>query len=492
MQVRGKMCAATVAAVFAVGAFTGHAAAQAPVGTSGPDGEVVELLQELIRINTSNPPGNEALVAELLRARLAPLGFEVEVLPTPTPGKAHLIARLRAQNPTEKPLLMAGHADVVGVERELWKVDPFGGLVRGDDIIGRGAMDFKGGLAAFTVAAMRLARSKAALSRDVILLAEADEEGGDYGTSWLAKNHWPKIEAGISLNEGGWVLEDRAGTPRLMGITTVDKNSLSVTLRTRGTSTHSSRPLPDSAIDRLTRALNRIGRYETTPPELDPTARRYLRTWTSAFRGGSANYVRAYLRAEGPAARRRAARPLVRSEYGELFNGLIRTIFVPTIIEGGFRSNVLPGTAEATVNIRLLPGDGPRPAIAELRRVIGDAQVRVTPIARKGESVEEVLERFEERARLRPSRTGTDLYRSLVTQGGAQWPTAKPTPALFEAGTDAFPWRERGIPVYGVYPYPVSRSELTAMHGNGERISVKRLEEGTDMLSRVLREVAAR
>jgi acetylornithine deacetylase/succinyl-diaminopimelate desuccinylase-like protein len=140
------------------------------------------------------------------------------VLPTPTPGKAHLIARLRAANPTEKPLLLAGHADVVGVERELWNVDPFGGLVRGGDIIGRGSMDFKGGLAAFTVAAMRLARSKATLNRDVILLAEADEEGGDYGTSWLAKNHWPKIEAGISLNEGGWVLEDRAGTPRLMGV----------------------------------------------------------------------------------------------------------------------------------------------------------------------------------------------------------------------------------------------------------------------------------
>ena len=124
--------------------------------------------------------------------------------------------------------------------------------------------------------------------------------------------------------------------------------------------------------------------------------------------------------------------------------------------------------------------------------MIDDAQVRVAPIALKGESDEDVLKRFEERARLRPSRTGTDLYRSLITQGGAEWPTAKPTPALFEAGTDAYPWRQRGIPVYGVYPYPVSRSELTAMHGNGERISVKRLEEGTDMLSRVLREGAAR
>ena len=122
------------------------------------DSEVVSLLRDLVRVNTSNPPGNEALVAELLRPRLEALGFEVEIVPTPAPGKAHLIARLRATQPTEKPLLLAGHADVVGVERPLWTVDPFAGEIRAGRLYGRGAMDFKGGLAALTVAAMRLAR----------------------------------------------------------------------------------------------------------------------------------------------------------------------------------------------------------------------------------------------------------------------------------------------------------------------------------------------
>ena len=97
----------------------------------GPDGEVVALLQQLIQTNTSNPPGNEAQIAELLKARLAPLGFETEIVPTPTAGKAHFIARLRAANPTEKPLLLAGHEDVVGVERDLWTVDPFAGVIKG-------------------------------------------------------------------------------------------------------------------------------------------------------------------------------------------------------------------------------------------------------------------------------------------------------------------------------------------------------------------------
>ena len=431
-------------------------------------------------------------MAELLRQRLEPLGFEVEIVPTPTAGKAHMIARLRAQNPTAKPLLLAGHEDVVGVERDLWTVDPFAGLLRGGDIFGRGSMDFKGGLAAFTVAASRLARAKVALKRDIILLAEADEEGGDYGTGWLAKTAYPKIDAGVSLNEGGWIFEDGRGTPRVMGITTIDKNSLSVTLETRGTSTHSSRPLPDSALARLTRALNRIERYEPATPRPGATARQYLRAWASGFGGRTARHVRTFLAARTARARRVAARRLVRGNYGELFNGLLRTIYVPTIVDGGFRSNVLPGSAEATVNIRLLPGARPRPAIRELERVIADRRVRVTPIAQTGETVAEVLDRFDQRARQRPSRINTDLYRALAREGRREWPTAKVTPALFEAGTDAVPWRQRGVPVYGVYPYPISRAELADMHGNDEHISIRRLEEGTDMLTRVVRAVAVR
>jgi acetylornithine deacetylase/succinyl-diaminopimelate desuccinylase-like protein len=481
---------AMAAAAFLIGGALLPGAAEAQ--DDGPDGEVVALLQQLVRTDTSNPPGNEAQVAELLKARLAPLGFEVETVPTPTAGKAHFIARLRAQNPTEKPLLLAGHEDVVGVERDLWTVDPFAGLIRGGLIYGRGSMDFKGGLAAFTVAASRIARAKVPLKRDIILLGEADEEGGNYGTGWLAKTNWPKIDAGVSLNEGGWIFEDGGGTPRLMGVTTIDKNSLSVTLRTRGNSTHSSRPLPDSALAHLTRALHRIERYEPATPRPGATARRYLRAWAKGFGGRTARELRTFLKARTAKARRRTARPLTRGSFGELFNGLLRTIYVPTIISGGFRANVLPGSAEATVNIRLLPGAKPRPAIRELERLIGDKRVKVAPITSEGETAKETLDRFDKRAKQPPSSIDSDLYRVLAREGRREWPTARVTPALFEAGTDAVPWRERGIPVYGVYPYPITRAELADMHGNDERISIRRLEEGTDMLTRVLRGAAAR
>ena len=272
-----------------------------------------------------------------------------------------------------------------------------------------------------------------------------------------------------------------------MGITTIDKNSLSVTFRTRGTSTHSSRPLPDSALRRLVRALNRVERYDA-PPRITPTARTYLRAWARVSSGATARRLRAITRTQRPAALRRLADQLQAGPWGELYDGLIRNIFVPTIVDGGFRANVLPGTAQATVNMRMLPGQKPRPLIARLRRVVDDPKVEITPVVTGDATVEETLDTFDKRAEQPPSRINTDLYRSLVREGRRQWAGVEVTPALFEAGTDATPWRSRGIPVYGIYPYPISHADLKAMHGNDERIAVRSLEQGTDMVTRVLRD----
>ena len=318
-------------------------------------------------------------------------------------------------------------------------------------------------------------------------LSEADEEGGAYGTAWLAENHWDKIDASESINEGCWIFQHGRGGARLMGITTIDKNSLSVTFRTRGTSTHSSRPLPDSALRRLVRALNRVERYDAAP-RITPTARTYLRAWARASSGTTARRLRAITRAKRPAALRRLADQLHAGRWGEFYDGLVRNIFVPTIVSGGFRANVLPGSAEATVNMRMLPGQQPRPLIAELRHVVGDREVQITPIVTGDASVKETLDTFDKRAAQAPSSTDTDLFRTLVREGKREWPGVKVAPALFEAGTDATPWRQRGIPVYGIYPYPISHGDLKAMHGNDERVSVRSLEQGTEMLTRVLRD----
>src|SRR5438477_5383743 len=226
-----------------------RAAAQG--GTLDP---TAALLVELIKVNTSNPPGTTAGIAALLAPRFKALGFEVDVVQTPDSGKVHLIARLRG-NGSKRPILVAAHGDVVGVEPEKWTVDPFAGVVKDGRVYGRGAIDFKGGMAVFARAVMMLAERRIPLARDVIFLAEADEEGARYNTSWLARDNWPKIDCEFALNEGGWIMQRDDGSVRYVSISTADKSSVAVTLTALGTSTHSSMPRPDNAIFALARAL---------------------------------------------------------------------------------------------------------------------------------------------------------------------------------------------------------------------------------------------
>ena len=184
-----------------------------------------ELLSELIRVNTSNPPGNEEKLDELLAAKLRPLGLEITIVPTPQPGKAHFFARLKGDG-TKKPVLVAAHADVVGVQREEWTVDPFAGEVKDGYVYGRGAIDDKGALAVFMEAIMRLAKNHVPLHRDIILLSEADEEGGLYGTTWLAESHWNLMDCEFALNEGGWIIKNSKGGVQYVSVSTADKVSI--------------------------------------------------------------------------------------------------------------------------------------------------------------------------------------------------------------------------------------------------------------------------
>ena len=249
----------------ALGPAAGSAAGQA-------DTEVVQLDRDMVRMDTVNLPGATAPVAQYMRDKLAPLGFEVDLIDTPVPGKTHLIARLRSANPTGKPVLLSAHADTVGVEPDLWSVDPFAGVIKGDHLYGRGSFDDKGGIAVFAAAAMRLARERVPLTRDIVLVFEADEEGGDHGIEWLAEHHWDKLDAAYSLNEGGIMSTGDDGQVDLAAVTVRDKISLSVVLRTRGVSTHSSRPHAPSAIDRLARALARVSRHRSAPRLVGPHA----------------------------------------------------------------------------------------------------------------------------------------------------------------------------------------------------------------------------
>ena len=433
------------------------------------------LLQELIRIDTSNPPGHEGRVADLLAGKLRPLGFEITIVPTPEAGKSHLIARLRGDG-SRRPVLLAAHADVVGVEREKWTVDPFEGAVKDGHVYGRGAIDFKGGVAVFTRAVMQLAENKVPLSRDVILLIEADEESAPYNTSWLAGTHWALMDCEFALNEGGWIMADDAGRVRYVSISTADKSSVAIVLTGRGTSTHSSMPIPDSAIFRLSKALARLADYETKV-QLIPSTRRFFTALSKTSEPPMSGYFRDLVGTD-PAAVATADREISKDP---LLHAIMRNTIAPVLLSGGFRGNVIPGSADATINVRLIPGTDPRDIVKEFERVIADPNVQVrlaNPSA--GPS------------RAEPSPETTDLYRALERQARATFPGTEVTPYLFQAGTDAGAWRTRGVPVYGIYPYPITPEELTRMHGNDERVRIESLRLGTDMIYNTLVDVAVR
>jgi acetylornithine deacetylase/succinyl-diaminopimelate desuccinylase-like protein len=429
------------------------------------------LLQQLIRVNTSNPPGRTQGVADLLGPLFRARGFEVTVVPTPDSGKVHFFARLKGSG-AKKPVLIAAHVDVVGVEREKWSLDPFAGEIRDGYVYGRGAIDFKGGAAVFARAAMLLADRKVPLDRDVIFLAEADEEGQPLNTTWLAKDHWRLMDAEFALNEGGWIIQRDDRSVQYVSISTEDKQSVMMTLTAKGTSTHSSMPLPDNALMTVGKALATLSGYDL-PLQFTPESRQYFEALAKTTTGETAQLYRDLLNG-APDQQARADRELSKDA---LLHSLMRGTIAPVIMNAGFRSNVIPGSAEAQINLRIIPGTDPAALQATFEKLFNDPRLTVQVTGRRNPS--------------NASPQANELYRALATEAQAQWPQAVVTPYLFQAGTDAGAWRSRGIPVYGIYPYPITNDELRRMHGNDERVSVTSLAQGTEMIYRTLVRVAA-
>jgi acetylornithine deacetylase/succinyl-diaminopimelate desuccinylase-like protein len=448
--------------------------------------ETAQLLSEIIHVNTSNPPGNEGQLAELLASKFRSLGFQIEIIPTPERGKAHFIARLRG-NGSKKPVLLAAHADVVGVERDKWSVDPFQGLIKDGYVYGRGAIDFKGGVAVFAQAVMLLARNKVPLARDVIFLSEADEEGGSYSTTWLAEHHWDKIDCEFALNEGGWIMKNPDGKVRYVSISTADKSGVSLVLTAHGTSTHSSMPRPDNAIFTLNRAMTKIADYDTKP-SLIPITKEFFSTLAKTSQPPLSAYFDTLVNSQDAAQVHRADLEISKDP---LLHAIMRNTIAPVMMNAGFRGNVIPGTAQATINIRMIPGTNPEDLLQEIKQVINDSKVDVafSTAATGGTRPLAVLEGMR---KTQPSSQDTELYQALARQAKAVYPEAAVTPYLFQAGTDSFAWRSRGVPVYGTYPYPIDPEDLTRMHGNDERVSIESLRSGTEMIYRTLVDVAGR
>ena len=434
--------------------------------------ELLENFTTLVKIDTSNPPGNETAAAKAIQAVLEREGIPVKLFAL-DPNRANLVARIPG-NGSKRPLLLMGHTDVVGVDRERWTFDPFAAIRRNGVVYGRGTSDDKSHVAAAMTILTLLHRMHVKLDRDVIFLAEAGEEGTTgVGIDFMVRDHWPEIEAEYALAEGGSIIEGDGKVHHVL-VTTTEKVPHVVRLVAHGPAGHGSRPIPDNAVVLLARAVARAGTWQT-PIRLNATTRAYFERLAAISPVPEAARYVAIL---DPARALEIDRYFQAHDPGHY--SILRTSVVPTILKAGFRSNVIPSQAEAYLDVRLLPDDNLPAFLVELRRVIGDASVEAIPLPDPS------------RPAAPPSRLDTEMYRALEAVGRRMF-GAPTIPAMLTGATDSAQLRAKGVQAYGVGEL-VSSAEgaVGGAHSDDERISIRSLETMTEFIWNAVLEVAAR
>ena len=425
---------------------------------------------DLIRLDTSNPPGNETRVAEYLKEVADAQGIPCELIGA-DPKRMNFVARLRGFG-KNRPLLLMAHSDVVPADRAQWTIDPFAAELRNGSIYGRGAWDDKSLLATELAVMVEIKRRNIKLNRDLILLAEADEEEGAAGIQWIIKSAWPKIDAEFALNEGGVVLETKEGT-RIFEVQTAEKAPLRVILTAKGPAGQGSLSRDENPIVRLSRAVVKLTEAEQ-PVRITPPTRRY-------FREISKLPEYAWLapllpRLENPATVQAAARE-VRAHDAEL-DAMLRATISPTTVRAGARNNLIPNTAEAQVEVRRLLPETREEVLERIRETIGDSGIEVALAPGPQIPANE------------PSPIATALYKAIERAVARAYPhDPVVVPYMSRAATDAAFLRARGVPVYGVPIFSKNAGENRA-HGNDERISPKNIEEGAGLLWQMVLEIA--
>ena len=448
-------------------------AAQEPDWNAVRD-ETVRHLQAMIRMNTVNPPGNELAVARYLDSTLKADGIETHLF-EPAPGRAAFVARLKG-NGSKKPVLVMGHMDVVGVERDKWSVDPFAAEIKDGYLYGRGAIDDKGMLSANLMTMLLLKRNVidkgGTLSRDVIFVANSDEEaGGDWGMGWLIAHHPELIRAEFALNEGGRTRIVQ-GKPLYVAVQNTEKVSHVVTLTAKGPGGHASVPLAGNAIFRLGRALEVIGAHKE-PVQMLPTTREFFSQLSRAWPNKAEARAMADVSSRDTQRMQRGARVLGRTP---VFDAVLRTGISATIIAGGIRSNVIPTEATAQLNIRTLPGQSIDSVVARLKRLVNDPLVSFA-ITERGENSP-------------ASDFGSPMFTALADATKVLDPSMVVVPYLSTGATDSARLRIWGMQAYGVLPFPMNQDDEDRMHGIDERIPLSSLEFGTKLIYGAVSRVA--
>jgi acetylornithine deacetylase/succinyl-diaminopimelate desuccinylase-like protein len=427
------------------------------------DDDTIRLVQEYVRIDTSNPPGDTRKAADFLAGIFERDGIPVTRYES-APGKAIVYARLESTvSPAAgKALVLLHHMDVVPADRSQWQVDPFAARVRDGELWGRGSFDMKGQAVAQILAFLRLKREGVPLARDVILLAEPDEEvGGTLGARWMIANHYAELDPEYVLDEGGFGSRDLfAGGKLVYGIAVAEKKIVWLKVRAEGVAGHGSQPHDQNPNDRLLRALARL---------LDDSS------GARAPAGGA--------RSNGPQSIVDVMKANVGTFASNKFtNAIQRSTISITWLKSGVgdppKINVIPSVAEAGLDCRVLPGTTKDQWMAEVARRLGDPALKIELI---NESDDPIVSPHD-----------TPLYRHLEAAIKQRHPDAIVTPILIPYGTDSNAFRPRGVKSYGIFPAIIAADTAASMHGDAEHVPIASIVEASQVLFDALRDTLAR
>lgn len=414
--------------------------------------ESITHLVNLIRIDTSNPPGNETEVVKYLQGVLAVAGIGSEIYALDE-ERANLVARIKG-NGSKKPILIMGHTDVVGVQADKWSEEPFAGVRRDGFVYGRGALDDKDNVAAGLMVMLLLKRYDVELDRDIIFLAESGEEGTpQVGINYMVEHHYDVIDAEYCLAEGGSGIIDNDKVS-VVSIETTEKMPRRATLIARGTPGHGSIPRVDNAVTILANAIAKAAAWETDA-RLNNTTRTYFQRMASI---SSPEDAFRFNNVENPDETADIQQHFLRTF--PYHYSIMRTSVVPTVIDAGFRKNVIPSEASAILDIRMLPDEDVDGFYQLLAQVIDDPRVTIVPEAIY-------------RPAAPPSQIDNEMFRILERNAKNMYPGVMVLPTMSTGATDMAQVRAKGMQAYGIGPAR-TMEELTSgrgAHGDDERIS---------------------
>ena len=430
----------------------------------------IDLLRELVEINTTQSVGDNTEAAEAMARHLLAAGFppeDVQVL-VPAPRKGNLVARYRSPAPRKAPVLFLAHLDVVEADPQDWSVKPFEFLELDGYFYGRGTLDDKDEAAIAVANFIKLRQEGFVPTRDIIIALTADEEGGPVnGVEHLLAEHRNLVDAAFVINEGGGgsIYDGRPVTNKVQAAEKVYQSYL---LEVTNKGGHSSLPRRDNAIYQLAQALSRIADYDF-PVEFNEVTRSYFSMTATTLPKQEARNIERLLK--NPRDRRAA------SELSRVpgFNARLRTTCVATRLQAGHADNALPQRAQATVNCRILPGVDPDSVREALIDVISDDGVAVTPVQPPNPSPASPLRE--------------DIMGPIRRATSAMWPEVTLVPVMSTGATDGLYFRRAGIPVYGVSGIMMDENDIRA-HGRDERIRKSSFLEGLEFQERLMRAYA--